>query len=632
MQVCLVSLPFQNIENPVLSLSLLKSCLEEKNIPAGVLYANLDFAARIGLKAYYAIVLSGNYRELLLGEEVFAPAVFKQSAEPYLEFMYRELAPYLGAGAAKELEDFVLEAQQAVEAFLDEVVEEVLQTGANLVACSSTTQQNCACLAFFKRLKERAPQIITILGGPNCEREMGKALAEGFPWLDYVVSGEADSFWGEFCQKLLAGQREFPEYPYIFTAAKVNQAEAIGYTEQLDRIPLPDYQDYFTSLAGFPFAKEVKVGLLIETSRGCWWGEKNPCTFCGITGSRRTYRTKSPKRVQHEFAVLAERYGIRRFFAVDCVLAREFWQSVLPGLAPLQLHIMYEIRTSTTREQLKALKTAGVSWVQPGIESVQDSLLELMNKGNRAIKHVELLKNLSRLGLRCCWILLCDFPGEDSLWYEEQLELLKSLTYLQPPDAVYRLRYDRFSVYQQRAEEYGLKLKAAPAYYYIYPSVYHSLLKDLCYFFEDGRQSRPVYAQGFTKPVQLATFKFVENWRRTFNSSLRDRLNARLKGDCLEVVDLRRGSIQNFYQLTGCHKAVALAAERVITLTGLEQALDRTYTSEEVADAVIYLQTKRLMVRIKNEILFLPLLEELPLPDLTDPPAGSISPSAFKKR
>ena len=51
MQVCLVAMPFQNIENPVLSLSLLKGCLTEKNISSSVVYCNMDFARMIGMKA-----------------------------------------------------------------------------------------------------------------------------------------------------------------------------------------------------------------------------------------------------------------------------------------------------------------------------------------------------------------------------------------------------------------------------------------------------------------------------------------------------------------------------------------------------------------------------------------------------
>lgn len=79
---------------------------------------------------------------------------------------------------------------------------------------------------------------------------------------------------------------------------------------------------------------------------------------------------------------------------------------------------------------------------------------------------------------------MCAFPGEENEWYEQQLECMKLLTHLQPPDAVFRLRYDRFSVYEQRADEYGLRLHAARAYYYIYPPQYHHIIDDIAYFWK----------------------------------------------------------------------------------------------------------------------------------------------------
>ncbi len=33
-----------------------------------------------------------------------------------------------------------------------------------------------------------------------------------------------------------------------------------------------------------------------ETSRGCWWGQKKHCTFCGLNPLGMNYRAKSPER------------------------------------------------------------------------------------------------------------------------------------------------------------------------------------------------------------------------------------------------------------------------------------------------------------------------------------------------
>jgi magnesium-protoporphyrin IX monomethyl ester (oxidative) cyclase len=47
-------------------------------------------------------------------------------------------------------------------------------------------------LALLRIIKEKNPDIITLLGGANCEASMGQAAKRNFPWIDFVVSGEAD--------------------------------------------------------------------------------------------------------------------------------------------------------------------------------------------------------------------------------------------------------------------------------------------------------------------------------------------------------------------------------------------------------------------------------------------------------
>lgn len=629
MQVCLVAMPFQNIENPVLSLSLLKGCLTEKNISSSVVYCNMDFARMIGMKAYYTIARGGSCREALLGEAAFAQSAFGEMPKGYESYLEKELTPHIGQDSVRKILACLYKARQEADAFLRQAAEKILAHNPCIVACASTTQQNCACFAFFRVLKKMRPDIITVLGGPNCERVMGKVIAEKFPWADYVISGEADSFWGDFCCKLLKGQRKFPEYSCVFSVKGNNNPLAGGFTEELDSIPYPDFTDYFNALEKFAYKKYVKPGLLIETSRGCWWGEKNPCTFCGMNGASRKYRKKSAARVVEEFRYLKEKYRINNFFAVDCILAQDFWLTVLPELEKLNLHIMYEIKTNIGRSHIRQLKKSGIFWVQPGIESLQDDLLRLMNKGNRAIKHIELLKRMSEFGIRCCWLLLCGFPGEQEEWYEKQIGVMRLLTHLQPPDAVFRLRYDRFSIYEQFAGDFGIKLDAAKSYYYIYPASYHAVLKDLAYFLTNEKKPQPLYGQGFTKKVHCQMLKVADKWRSGFYSPLRDRLTAKVSDGVVEVLDLRSCAKKSFYRLTGCQAELVLAADEAVLLKKVADKLTWRYSGQEINEAVEFLKQAGLLLQIDDEILFLALFSELALPEETEPPAGSICAEAF---
>src|SRR4030095_16127246 len=73
-------------------------------------------------------------------------------------------------------------------------------------------------------------------------------------------------------------------------------------TGALDETPLPRFEEYFDRLAKTSFATELDadVQLVYESARGCWWGAKSHCTFCGLNGSSMAFRSKSPARVVQE--------------------------------------------------------------------------------------------------------------------------------------------------------------------------------------------------------------------------------------------------------------------------------------------------------------------------------------------
>ena len=76
----------------------------------------------------------------------------------------------------------------------------------------------------------------------------------------------------------------------------------------------PDYDDYYQLLAELgQTAQGLDRILLYEGSRGCWWGEKHHCTFCGLNAQSMKFRAKTPEQVLQEIALLSQRYDAVRF-------------------------------------------------------------------------------------------------------------------------------------------------------------------------------------------------------------------------------------------------------------------------------------------------------------------------------
>jgi ribosomal peptide maturation radical SAM protein 1 len=340
-------------------------------------------------------------------------------------------------------------------------------------------------------------QTVLLMGGANCEGEMGVETLRSFPWVDCVVSGEADAMFPSLCRMLLnqgrcvhagvlpSGAISRTDLRSMLPDVSSNGAPPTRpVIHDMDTVPIPDYDHYFETLKDSTLSNLVEPELLAESSRGCWWGEKSHCTFCGLNGTGMKYRSKSAKRVVAELSELSGRHGIRTIQFVDNILDMSYFNTVLPELAAAKERyaIFYETKANLKRKQVELLANAGVRCIQPGIESLDDNVLSLIGKGTSTLMNLQLLKWLNEFGIDAAWNMLSGIPGESDNWYAEMAEWLPAIFHLQPPTGVNRVRYDRFSPYHMRPQDFGLMLEPSRAYAYVYDLPRESLMK-LAYSF-----------------------------------------------------------------------------------------------------------------------------------------------------
>jgi len=255
--------------------------------------------------------------------------------------------------------------------------------------------------------------------------------------------------------------------------------------EDLDTLPIPDYDDYFAQLRSSSLTGEERPSLLFETSRGCWWGEKQHCTFCGLNGATMTYRSKSPKRAMDELLYLTNRYPGCKVNAVDNILDMKYFRTFIKELAANQYNfgLFYEVKANLKKEQLKLLKQAGIHTLQPGIESLSDNVLKIMKKGVSALQNIQLLKWCRELDVKPVYNIIWGFPGETLNDYLDTINLIPSITHLTPPVGLGSIRIDRFSPNFTSHTELGFgELTPCPAYGFVYPFEDH-ILSNLAYYF-----------------------------------------------------------------------------------------------------------------------------------------------------
>lgn len=477
---------------------------------------------------------------------------------------------------------------------------------------------------------------------------MGAVTHRSCPWVDYVVSGEADQLLPALCRQILEMGRdvsagELPEGVYgpcHRSAGKEPQYASRAVTQDLNDTPVPDYDDYFRALDASPLSARIKPGLPIETARGCWWGQKKQCLFCGINGTRMAYRAKSPDRIVNEFAELYERHGIGKFVATDSMLGKDHFRTVLPRLPKgrERHHILFETSAALTKAQVRQLADSGVRWIQPGIESLHDEALALLRKGTRTSSNVQLLKWCMQYGVFVSWVLLTGIPGESVRWYREMAAWLPLIYHLHPPLTLLPIHHARFSPLHQHPQDFGLDLRPFWPYRHVYP-LSTDQLEEFAYFFQDGNLNLKVTLEDLTGDSSGMMDRITE-WQADFYeprpdmvrlevSDHRPMLSAKRTGDRLLFTDTRACAVRREHELEGLDKEVYVACDSAQTPERLLRHLNATRSKKlewtDVASIVQHLVDQKLVLEVHGE--YLSLAVEAPLPKMLthdDYPGGLV--------
>nr|UXE45383.1 hypothetical protein Hi04_10k_c4711_00029 [uncultured bacterium] len=572
-RVLLVHMPFGALKWPALGISLLKAAAVRKGIACDVRYLNLAFAARIGVPLYHWLA-NDSPAVSLFGERLFSHQLFATVADPFDDFDAVDLDP----GRRRALLDAICRVRDDVGGFLDHCLATVPWAQYDVIGFSSTFQQNVPSLALAKRIKAAWPDKIIVFGGANCEGDMGLELHRQFPFVDFVCRGESDELFPRLLESLLGGT------PPPDDAALVGRSDGESVTRaggsvpvtDLDGLPYPDFDDYFAALAVNALDFTGQVELLFESSRGCWYGAKQHCTFCGLNGETMGFRSKSAGRVIEEIVHLTERYGVTRLLATDNILDMRHLRDVMPALAERRpgLSLFYEVKANLRRDQLRLLKRAGVTALQPGIESLSTSILALMRKGCTALQNVQLLKWASEAGIALTWNIIRGFPGETPDEYVRMAAMIPSLMHLEPPRGVYGLRLDRFSPHFTHAQSFGLtNLRPAAGYRRAY-ALDDASLERLAYHFDydhaDGRDTA-----GYVAPLRA----MVQQWQAGYCLG---GLTMQSSDASLAIADRRPGAARARTVLDGAERAIYEFCDEAHRLEAIARHLiERGYPIEE---------------------------------------------------
>jgi ribosomal peptide maturation radical SAM protein 1 len=558
-KISLVTMPLATLTMPSLALTQLQAVVRKSfgadEVQADLHYLHHDFALYVGLPAYDELI-SFAHHPAGLGDWFFRAAAFPEApdnADAYFQRYYPAHAPQNRA-----VREMVMAKRAGLLAHFEAMIDRYELDKVDMVGFTSMFSQNVATLAMARLIKARNPEVVIVVGGANCEGIMGRELIQHAPMVDYVFSGPSLRSFPLLLRALVDGDAEGAHrIDGVFTRRnRVQEAGCSSTTlvtlgggdpvvrmfgEENDINELVEF-DYAPFLARYEayFPGREQAVLLYETSRGCWWGERAHCTFCGLNGSTISYRSM---REENAFKVFNDLFQhadrVSEIQSVDNILPKSYLTDVLPFLdTPEQVALFYEVKADLDEEDFQVLSKARVLRIQPGIEALNTSTLKLMRKGTSVFQNLSFLVNARRYEIIPAWNLLIGFPGEEAAVYEKYHAELHLLTHLFPPSGVFPVRFDRFSPYYEEQAHYGLELQPLDWYELTYPFPAEALA-NLAYYFADQNYMAP-YAMNAARWVGKLRDK-VERWKAMWADGTPPELRLTEHAGTAYVYDSRSG-------------------------------------------------------------------------------------------
>ncbi len=307
-------------------------------------------------------------------------------------------------------------------------------------------------------VKQIAPKIPLIIGGPHCSFLKERALSD---ISDADISIDLE---GEFVildlVKYLQGEKKLSDIPGISYKIKnkIELGKSPGVIADLDVLSFParhlvEKYDYGNFPWGYTPRKKFTSML---TSRGCPFR----CRFCSKYGNiveGYGFRQRSAENVVKEIQEVSEKYGsvkiVDENFLANAKRANKIFDKLLEIGTDIDILILGARVDSANRELYKKMKKANVKFLSFGVESGSQPVLDFYNK--KITK--QQIQNAVKLSREMNFMTIASFifgaPVETEENIEETIKFVCSLPF---DSVIFRpLKYEVGSALWTEAVESG---------------------------------------------------------------------------------------------------------------------------------------------------------------------------------
>lgn len=177
----------------------------------------------------------------------------------------------------------------------------------------------------------------------------------------------------------------------------------------INDLPTPDFKDI-----DFPLYLSNEQTVPFMATRGCYWDK---CAFCTYKDMHRfNVERKTPKTVVKQIRELLRLYPCRLIRIIDDALppkvCRELSSQIIEEGVNVRWNCSARFEKSFTADLCKQMADAGCNRIIFGLESYNQRVLDLMNKGVDVNDILPILKNFHQVGIKCHLSCIIGFPSE----------------------------------------------------------------------------------------------------------------------------------------------------------------------------------------------------------------------------